>query len=39
MFCVGSSAGAPSSDFGKLRRSFAASDGTAQNVTPERPNL
>ena len=35
IFVVGSSAGAASSERGKLRRSFAASAGTAQNVIPE----
>jgi hypothetical protein len=37
MFSVGNNAGAPFKDRGKLRRSFFASDGTAQKATPERP--
>jgi hypothetical protein len=36
MFSLGRSAGAPRSDWGKFRRSFGASAGTAQNVMPQR---
>jgi len=38
MFSLGNNAAAPFNDCGKLRRSFAASVGTAQNVMPDLPN-